>query len=87
MNTLVGACVYVHTLNVNISNGGKFGEKGEEGMPGQKEKCLPTAPHVNIFSFQACRPGFMLLNRRFLLFFCSASASIFTTVSLFLISV
>lgn len=51
MNTLVGARVYVHTLNVNISNGGKFAqsEKGEEGIPGQKEKCLPTAPHVNLF--------------------------------------
>lgn len=46
MNTLVGArvCVYVHTLNVNISNGGKSARsgKGEEGIPGLKEKCLPT---------------------------------------------
>lgn len=51
MNTLVGARVYVHTLNVNISNGGNFARrgKGEEGTPGQKEKCLPTAPHVNLF--------------------------------------
>lgn len=57
MNTLVGARVYVHTLNVNISNGGKFAqsEKGEEGILGQKEKCLPTAPHVNLFSVQASR--------------------------------
>lgn len=53
MNTLVGARVYVHTLNVNISNGGNFARsgKGEEGIPGLKEKCLPTAPHVNLFFF------------------------------------
>lgn len=71
MNTLVGARVYVHTLNVNISNGGKFAqsEKGEEGIPGQKEKCLPTAPHVNLFfSVQACHPGFTFFSRRFV--FC-----------------
>lgn len=67
MNTLVGARVYVHTLNVNISNGGNFARsgKGEEGTPGQKEKCLPT--HVNLFSVQACCPGFTFFSRSFVL--------------------
>lgn len=37
----MGACVYVHTLNVNISNGGKFAERKEE-INGQIEKYFPT---------------------------------------------
>lgn len=36
----MGARVYVHTLNVNISNGGKFAER-KEGINGQIEKYFP----------------------------------------------
>lgn len=54
MNTLVGACVYVHTLNVNISNGRKFAQwKRRRRDTWTKREMPPHCPTCKFLVVQA----------------------------------
>lgn len=73
VNTLVGARVYVHTLNVNISNGGNFAQwKRRRRDTWTKRETPPRCPTFKsfFFSIQARCPGFTFFSRRLFFVFC-----------------